>query len=257
MAASDDAGRIGRWDQRTGAYQHLATATVPGEPKSPHLHASADGAFAAVVNDYGRFGEVLDLTTGRATLALDGGDYNEETVPFSLAFARHGDATVVVHRTDWNRLDVSDARTGELLTARPSDAPEHKLDYFHGALYLSPGGSRILDDGWIWHPVGFPAVWSLDRWRPAIRGNPRTGRAGWTCAAGSTTGTSRWSGSTRPGSPSRASASSPTLRRLTTTGAPASFCSSAATAPYSSGNTRTLGAEARPAASANGARSGS
>ena len=23
---------------------------------------------------------------------------------------------------------------------------------------------RILDDGWVWHPVGIPATWSLERW---------------------------------------------------------------------------------------------
>jgi hypothetical protein len=112
----DDAGRIGEWDHRTGAYRQLATTTVPDEssrePWNGHgvrrrLTASVDGAFAAVVNDYGRFGEVLDMGTGGVTLTLDGGGYYEDTVPFSLAFARHGDATVVVHRTDWNRLEVS------------------------------------------------------------------------------------------------------------------------------------------------------
>jgi hypothetical protein len=31
-------------------------------------------------------------------------------------------------------------------------------------LYLSPKGTRILDDGWVWHPVGIPVVWSVDQW---------------------------------------------------------------------------------------------
>jgi hypothetical protein len=42
--------------------------------------------------------------------------------------------------------------------------PEHHLDYFHGALYVNPNSTRILDDGWVWHPVGIPAAWSLERW---------------------------------------------------------------------------------------------
>jgi hypothetical protein len=78
---------------------------------------------------------------------------------------------VVIHRTSWNRLDVSDASTGQLLSERSPTSyqageqrPEHYLDYFHGALYLSPKGTRILDDGWVWHPVGIPVVWSLDQW---------------------------------------------------------------------------------------------
>lgn len=102
---------------------------------------------------------------------MDGGDHRPETVPFSFVFAEHGGRTVVVHRTDGNRLDVSDASTGELLTARatPEDdsdgpTPEHYLDNFHGRLHLSPDGRRLLDDGWVRQPVGFPAVWSLPDW---------------------------------------------------------------------------------------------
>jgi hypothetical protein len=176
----DEAGRIGRWHIATGTYEHLATTTVPTEDgheprigRTPRrrLHASVDGAFAAVVNDYGRFGEVLDLRAGRITMTLDNEGYQEATVPFSLVFADHAGRTVVVHRTGWNRLDVSVAGTGELLTERSPTSygqneprPEHYLDYFHGALYLSPDGRRILDDGWIWHPVGFPSIWSIERW---------------------------------------------------------------------------------------------
>ena len=77
----------------------------------------------------------------------------------------------MIHRTSWNRLDISDAATGELLTERaptrfgPGESrPEHYLDYFHGALHLSPGGRWIADDGWIWHPVGAPCAWDARRW---------------------------------------------------------------------------------------------
>lgn len=176
----DAGGAVSRWDMAAGVHEPVAATTLTTEqdrePWAGHrcrrrLHASANGMFAAVVNDYGRLGEVIDLRTGRTTLTLDNQGGHEETVPFSLAFARGGERDVVVHRTAWNRLDVSDARTGALLTARSHAEPaqdgtpsEHHLDYFHGALRVSPDGRRILDDGWVWHPVGFPAVWDLDRW---------------------------------------------------------------------------------------------
>jgi len=64
-----------------------------------------------------------------------------------------------------------DAGTGELLTSREPTSyrrgeqrPAHYLDYFHGALRLSPGGRWVADDGWVWHPVGVPAVWDAHRW---------------------------------------------------------------------------------------------
>jgi hypothetical protein len=173
-------GRIGRFDAGSGTWTQLAQATVPDEPDHRpwcghrlrrRLHACPFGRFAAVVNDYGHHGQVIDLRTGTPTLTLQGGRHHPETVPFSLAFARHRDRTVVIHRTGWNRLDVSDAATGELLTRREpagsnraESLPEHYLNYFHGALHLSPGGRWIADDGWVWTPAGLPHSWDAGRW---------------------------------------------------------------------------------------------
>ncbi|WP_328322942.1 hypothetical protein OHA70_29495 [Kribbella sp. NBC_00382] len=173
-------GQISRWDLETGEHTPVGITTVPLEPDHDpwdghelrrHLHASSDGSFAAVVNDFGRCGEVLDLRTGELTLTLDNESDDLETVPFSLAFARHRGRDVVIHRADWNRLDVSDPATGRLLTDRASPvqtetehSPEHYLDYFHGALRVSPDGRQVVDDGWVWQPAGFPTVWSLERW---------------------------------------------------------------------------------------------
>ena len=173
-------GEIGRFSAETGQWQVLAGCSVPGEPdRKPwmghalrrRLHASACGGFAAVVNDYGRHGQVIDLRTGTVTLTLDGGSYHPETVPFSLAFTSHGGRTAVIHRTDWNRLDISDAATGELLTARGPTSylrgeqrPKHYLDYFHGATAISPDGRWVADDGWVWQPFGVLTAWDVRQW---------------------------------------------------------------------------------------------
>jgi hypothetical protein len=175
-----ESGAIIRWDADAGNWVHLGSVDVPAEPDHEpwaghvlrrRLHASGDGNFVAVVNDYGRYGQVMDLRSGEVTLALDGGQYHPETVPFSFAFAEWQGRVVAIHRTDWNRLDVSDPSTGELLTDRGptiasqgQERPEHYLDYFHGAIYVSPHGAYVADDGWVWHPSGIPGVWSLDRW---------------------------------------------------------------------------------------------
>jgi hypothetical protein len=175
-----ESGAIIRWDADTGDWLHPGSVDVPLEPDHKpwdghvlrrRLHASGDGNFVAVVNDYGRYGQIMDLRSGKVTLALDGGQYHQETVPFSFAFAEAQGRVVAIHRTDWNRLDVSDPSTGELLTDRDptggrqgQELPERYLDYFHGALYVSPDGAYIADDGWFWHPSGIPSVWSLNRW---------------------------------------------------------------------------------------------
>lgn len=173
-------GAICRFDANSGNWTCLAHAHVNPEPDHKpwcnhvlrrRLYSSPNGELAAVVNDYGRHGQIIDLRNGKATLALDGGDYHPETVPFSFAFALVRGRLVAIHRTAWNRLDVSDPYTGELLSdrnptsyRRGEDRPAHYLDYFHGALHVSPDSVRILDDGWVWHPVGIPRAWSLEQW---------------------------------------------------------------------------------------------
>lgn len=178
MLAAD--GTLLRLDAESSKSEVVGRVTLPAESArnpfaghslAPRLHVSHDGEFAAVVNDYGQFGQVISLSSGKITFNLNGGNYHPETVPFSFAFAFWSGRVIVIHRTDWNRLDVSDASTGELLSERGPTSyqrgeqrPQHYLDYFHGALYLSPKGTRILDDGWVWHPVGIPVVWSVERW---------------------------------------------------------------------------------------------
>lgn len=140
--------------------------------KSRHrLHASADGRYAAIVVDQGRHGIVVETQSGRTTMELQGGDYHEETVPFSACFVRFHGTDVLVHRTAWNRLDAADLATGKSLTDRyiaPYEAsgqqPAHYLDYFHGRLLPSPEGGSIFDDGWVWHPISIPRIWSVTDW---------------------------------------------------------------------------------------------
>jgi len=150
-----------------------ATGRAASGTPAYRLHAAPDGRYAAIVTDYGRHGLVVDLATGAPTMQLDGGDYYPHTVPFSACFLRHRDRTIFVHRTAWNRLDAADPASGASLTARDiepytnDDRPAHFLDYFHGRLVPSPDGSRLFDDGWVWHPVSIPRAWSVAAWLDA------------------------------------------------------------------------------------------
>lgn len=135
------------------------------------LHASSDGRYAAIVVDKGREGTVVDTQSGAVTIRLDGGDYCEDTVPFSACFLRFEGRNVFIHRTAWNRLDAADAASGASLTDRhiapyevAGEMPAHHLDYFHGQLRPSPDGSLLFDDGWVWHPVSIPRIWSATEW---------------------------------------------------------------------------------------------
>jgi hypothetical protein len=165
----------------TGASLELCKVALPDIPQTdtnPHfgapafrLHASSDGGHAAIVVNKGQIGLVVEIRSGVVTMRLDGGDYHENTVPFSVCFVRFNGRNVLVHRTAWNRLDAADPATGASLTERyiapyetAGERPEHYLDYFHGQLRPSPDGTRIFDDGWVWHPISIPRAWSVTDW---------------------------------------------------------------------------------------------
>jgi len=185
LVLTSDGGICGA-DLDQGTVTRLCTVRLPELPARDaaahfgpptwRLHANASGTFCAIVVDKGRQGIVVETSSGKITMTLDGGDYYDETVPFSACFLRVDGQDVFVHRTDWNRLDATDPATGQSLTERHAapreeDGPNplHYLDYFQGRLWPSPDGSRILDDGWVWHPVSVPRIWSALDW---LRANP-------------------------------------------------------------------------------------
>jgi hypothetical protein len=182
-------GTIVRFDgwEATEPVARLAVLPEPGRASNvfpaprPRLHVAGSGRFAAVANDHGRYGSVVDLGTGRETMRLDGGGYYEHTVPFSLAFAQFEGREVLVHRTSWCGLDVSDPASGELLTPRSSETSadrtprRRRLGYFRGRLAVSPGGRWVADDAWVWSPVGIIWVGDLRRWLSADVWEPDDG----------------------------------------------------------------------------------
>src|SRR5207245_1059047 len=111
------------------------------------------------------------LVTGQVSMRLRRDKHHEDVSSFPLAFCESNNRLVVIHAAEWNRLDASDARTGVLLTQRQPTSykngepqPPHYLDYFHSQLTVSLGQQFVVDNGWVWHPVGVITAWSLPRW---------------------------------------------------------------------------------------------
>jgi hypothetical protein len=151
-----------------GDWSGAGVAAEAGDDHGPaaRLAVAMTGRFVAVTDEHGRRGLVVDAASAAVTIRLDPGGDHEESAPCSVAFARLGEREVLVHRTAWNRLEVSDPATGERL-AGGEPIPEHHRDYGHGRLHVSPGGGRLLDDGWVAHPYGLPVTWSLAEGGPS------------------------------------------------------------------------------------------
>ncbi|NHZ94924.1 hypothetical protein [Massilia sp. CCM 8734] len=165
-------------DPASGAVAELCRVALPAVPAGAganparlRLHASLDGAYAAIVLDRGQAGVVLETRSGKITLRLGGENYHAAEVPFSACFLRHEGRNVFVHRSEWNRLDAADAASGESLAERHiahyesgKEQPRHYLDFFHGRLCPSPDGSRMFNDGWVWASGGMARAWSVTGW---------------------------------------------------------------------------------------------
>jgi hypothetical protein len=128
------------------------------------------GQYLAVVNTHGRHGLVLELATGHITMQLERDTYHTKHCHFPLAFFEDEHRMLLIYGTHWNRLDITDPRTGESLTQLSfvvppgRKYPAHYHDYFHGRLSVSPDQQWVVDDGWIWHPKGSVVTWNIRRW---------------------------------------------------------------------------------------------
>ncbi|WAS99422.1 hypothetical protein [Nannocystis punicea] len=162
-------GALWRVDVEPDGGRMIRVCALAGqlEGEDLRIEVAPDGRFAAVVERRGQYGVVLEVASGAITMRLDRGRYHVSQYDFACVFAADG---ALVHATEWNRLDVSDPATGELLTPRTASEgaggrPEHALDYFHAGLSVSPDGRWLVDDGWVWHPCGFLRRMDLQRWR--------------------------------------------------------------------------------------------
>ena len=96
-------------------------------------------------------------------------DYCCNVSSYSVGFLKLNGRILLICQTQWNRLDIFDAETGENLTEREiyicdtgRKAKEgysifdekNYMDYFHSRLHVSPTGKHFLSNGWHWHPLG-------------------------------------------------------------------------------------------------------
>ncbi|WP_294399903.1 hypothetical protein [Prosthecobacter sp.] len=131
---------------------------------------SPDNEFAVVSQASGPNAALVNVKTGKIISKLSRGDYHCENSHFPVAFFRNEDRTYLIAASDWNRLDLYDPATGKVLSERGptcyvnKERPPHYLDYFHGGLCVSPDQQFVVDNGWVWHPMGFLRAWNLPAW---------------------------------------------------------------------------------------------
>ena len=83
----------------------------------------------------------------------------------------------MIHQTQWNRLDITDLTTGQILTERVIRIEkigvdennftlfdkENYEDFFHGLIHVSPNSKKFLSNGWCWHPFGLIECYGVEQ----------------------------------------------------------------------------------------------
>lgn len=148
------------------------------------LNASPDNQYCAVTSCVYRVegyedsnkGIVVDLASGKVVRRLDAGDYHMAQAPFPVCFFIHQDKTCLIFASDWNKLDIVELCSGNVLTSRnfdymPEENDEDDIPFteWSGTLSISPDNRRVASVGWIWHPVGVAFSFDVVEW---VANNP-------------------------------------------------------------------------------------
>lgn len=175
LIALNEQQQLWKINLMSGVAQRIAQLNLPDFNLSHpiQLVISPCARFAAVCHQLGRHAIVMNLESGDIILELNRGEYHYDKSAYPLAFIQRDEQVLLIHGTDWNRLElISLLPSVRLLSERtiPGIDSEthsydaHYLDYFHGQLHVSPDGKHVAETGWVWAPIGVTVAWSIDDW---------------------------------------------------------------------------------------------
>jgi hypothetical protein len=156
----------------------LPTISLSDKPVKIYYHHP----YVCVTERFGVNAAVADLRDGGVRV-LSREDYHADVSSYSIGFLEREGRTLLIHQTKWNRLDMTDLATGELLTDReiinreiaagrrepdgdwgsPQYETKNYDDYFHSLLHVSPDNKSFLSNGWIWSPVDIITAYGVER----------------------------------------------------------------------------------------------
>jgi len=126
--------------------------------KFDNVCSSADGKYAVIYEQLGTKGLLLE--DGIVVRELNRSYYHAHVYEYPVCFAKlESQRDVLIHcPNEYNRIEIEDVRTGELLTKCDTRKPK---DFFHSRLATSPNGKLLLSAGWVWHPFDAVCVWDI------------------------------------------------------------------------------------------------
>jgi hypothetical protein len=119
---------------------------------------SPSGRHAVIYESFGT--KAVVIGRGKFLRELNRSFYYAHVYSYPVAFLIHPDGReLIAHCPErYNRIEIEDAATGERLNA---GIDRELADFFHSRLAVSPGGTRLMSAGWIWHPIETTVTWPI------------------------------------------------------------------------------------------------
>ena len=161
VAAICKSGKIFLFDCQTNKRQFHSELPFDSYKLNLQIYSFMD--YVCIVQKNGLDGIVINLSNSDFHKIITRKDYHADVSQFSIAFYKNDDNTFLIHATDWNRLDISNLESDELLTERiiEYETNSNYFDYFHGSLLMSPDFTKFISNGWVWQPYEVITLYSV------------------------------------------------------------------------------------------------
>lgn len=138
-----------------------------GKVEDPHVNwayrfdaavTSPSGRYAVIYERLGTKGLILDR--GNLLREINRSFYCADVYEYPIVLFQHPDGRELIAHCpeEYNQVEIEETATGKRLTNVPDRKPE---DFFHSRLAVSPGSTRLLSAGWVWHPFNSACIWNI------------------------------------------------------------------------------------------------
>ncbi len=120
---------------------------------------SDNGVYAVIYEKLGTKG--LLLKNGEIIRELNRSFYQANVYEYPIAFLKQGNEYSIVHcPEEYNRIEIENVETGLRIT---SNAEREPGDCFHSRFRVNDSNTKLINAGWVWHPVGILEIYDLQK----------------------------------------------------------------------------------------------